>query len=61
MVSVMVHRYIYSLTLGGFALTFSLNKGGDQYDFQKCQIERDLTKINLRAKVYRYGIILTAF
>jgi len=51
--SVMVHRYIYSLTLGGFALTFSLDKGGDQYDFQKCQMDRDLTKINLRAKVYR--------
>ncbi|CAJ1978211.1 unnamed protein product [Sphenostylis stenocarpa] len=45
--------YIYSLTQGGFALTFSLDKGGNQYDFQKSQIGRDLTKINLRAKVYR--------
>ncbi|KAL5148406.1 Queuine tRNA-ribosyltransferase accessory subunit 2 [Glycine soja] len=53
MVSVMVHRYIYSLTLGGFALTFSLDKGGNQYNFQKSQIGSDLTKINLRAKVYR--------
>jgi len=55
MVSLMFHRYIYSLTLGGFALTFSLDKGGNQYDFQRCQVERDLTKINLRAKVYRSG------
>ncbi|KAG4975508.1 hypothetical protein AAZX31_13G001000 [Glycine max] len=45
--------YIYSLTLGGFALTFSLDKGGNQYNFQKSQIGSDLTKINLRAKVYR--------
>ncbi|RDX88726.1 Queuine tRNA-ribosyltransferase accessory subunit 2, partial [Mucuna pruriens] len=52
-VSVMVHRYIYSLTLGGFALTFSLDKSGNQYNFQKSQIGSDLTKINLRAKVYR--------
>ncbi|WVZ04331.1 hypothetical protein V8G54_025137 [Vigna mungo] len=44
--------YVYCLTLGGFALTFSLDKGGNQYDFQRCQVERDLTKINLRAKVY---------
>ena len=49
----MVHRYIYSLTLGGFALTFSLNKSGEQYDLQLSQIGSDLTKINLRATVYR--------
>ncbi|KAG2396417.1 hypothetical protein LR48_Vigan08g013100 [Vigna angularis] len=53
--------YVYCLTLGGFALTFSLDNGGNQYDFQRCQVERDLTKINLRAKVYRFGITLTAF
>ncbi|RDX98313.1 hypothetical protein CR513_18780, partial [Mucuna pruriens] len=40
------------LTLGGFALTFSLDKSGNQYNFQKSQIGSDLTKINLRAKVY---------
>ncbi|XP_020214037.1 queuine tRNA-ribosyltransferase accessory subunit 2 [Cajanus cajan] len=45
--------YIYSLTLGGFALTFSLDKSGNQYKYQKSPIESDLTKINLRAKIYR--------
>ncbi|XP_027355458.1 queuine tRNA-ribosyltransferase accessory subunit 2-like isoform X2 [Abrus precatorius] len=45
--------YIYSLTLGGFALTFSLDKNGNQYNFQQSQTGSDMTKINLRAKVYR--------
>ncbi|KAI4332367.1 hypothetical protein L6164_017282 [Bauhinia variegata] len=45
--------YIYSLTLGGFALTFPLDKVGNQPDIQPSQIGSDLTKINLRATVYR--------
>ncbi|KAJ1388020.1 tRNA-guanin [Sesbania bispinosa] len=44
--------YIYSLTLGGFALTFSLDKSGNQDNFQLSQIGSDLTKINLRATVF---------
>nr|AFK41717.1 unknown [Lotus japonicus] len=45
--------YIYSLTLGGFALTFSLDKNGNQDHFHLSQIGSDLTKINLRATAYR--------
>nr|XP_027187182.1 queuine tRNA-ribosyltransferase accessory subunit 2-like isoform X2 [Cicer arietinum] len=45
--------YIYSLTLGGFALTFSLDKNGNQDNFQKNKMGSDSTKINLRATVYR--------
>ncbi|KAI5391296.1 hypothetical protein KIW84_076222, partial [Lathyrus oleraceus] len=45
--------YIYTLTLGGFALTFSLDKNGNQDNFQPSQIGSDSSKINLRATVYR--------
>ncbi|XP_057732728.1 uncharacterized protein LOC130948034 [Arachis stenosperma] len=45
--------YIYSLTLGGFALTFSLDKSGEQHNLQSDQIGSDSTKINLRATAYR--------
>ncbi|KAE9595267.1 hypothetical protein Lal_00018903 [Lupinus albus] len=45
--------YIYTLTLGGFALTFPLDKNGNQQNFQPSQIESDSTKINLRATAYR--------
>ncbi|KAK2433176.1 queuine tRNA-ribosyltransferase catalytic subunit [Trifolium repens] len=45
--------YIYSLTLGGFALTFSLDKNGNQDNFLSNQMGGDCTKINLRATVYR--------
>ncbi|XP_058729456.1 uncharacterized protein LOC131601608 [Vicia villosa] len=45
--------YIYTLTLGGFALTFSLDKNGNQDNFQPSQMGSDSSKINLRATVYR--------
>ncbi|CAL0314715.1 unnamed protein product [Lupinus luteus] len=45
--------YIYTLTLGGFALTFPLDKNGDQHNLQPSEIESDSTKINLRATAYR--------
>ncbi|XP_028790686.1 queuine tRNA-ribosyltransferase accessory subunit 2-like isoform X1 [Neltuma alba] len=45
--------YIYSLTLGGYALTFPLDKDGNRYNLQLSQIGSDSTKINLRATVYR--------
>ncbi|CAI8600570.1 unnamed protein product [Vicia faba] len=45
--------YIYTLTLGGFALTFSLDKNGNQDNFEPSQMGSDSSKINLRATVYR--------
>ncbi|KAF7836446.1 queuine tRNA-ribosyltransferase accessory subunit 2-like [Senna tora] len=45
--------YIYTLTIGGFALTFPLDKHGNQFNLQLNQIGSDLTKINLRATIYR--------
>ncbi|AES87621.2 putative tRNA-guanine(34) transglycosylase [Medicago truncatula] len=45
--------YIYTLTLGGFALTFSLDKNGNQDNFKLSQRGSDSTKINLRATEYR--------
>ncbi|KAI9084691.1 hypothetical protein K1719_033335 [Acacia pycnantha] len=45
--------YVYSLTLGGYALTFPLDKHRNHYNMQLSQIGSDSTKINLRATVYR--------
>ncbi|GMH17172.1 hypothetical protein Nepgr_019013 [Nepenthes gracilis] len=47
--------YIYQLTVGGFALTFPIDnrKTHAISHYQLCDIGSDLTKINLRAVVYR--------
>ncbi|GAB4862061.1 hypothetical protein Ancab_037315 [Ancistrocladus abbreviatus] len=46
--------YTYNLTLGGFALTFPVdNTEVHVSDYQLIDIGSDLTKINLRAVVYR--------
>ncbi|KAI3990475.1 hypothetical protein MKX01_023255 [Papaver californicum] len=47
--------YIYQLTLGGFALTFPLNRSESQFS-DSCMSDSsgsDNTKINLRATIYR--------
>ncbi|KAG8375846.1 hypothetical protein BUALT_Bualt09G0001600 [Buddleja alternifolia] len=45
--------YIYHLTLGGFALTFTSDKMGRHSDDQLSDTGRDGTKINLKATIYR--------
>lgn len=50
-------RYIYHLTVGGFALVFPLNgvnEYEDEVDSQSCDFGSDGTKINLRATIYRF-------
>ncbi|KMZ64795.1 putative Queuine tRNA-ribosyltransferase [Zostera marina] len=49
-------KYIYHLTVGGFALVFPLNgvnEYEDEVDSQTCDFGSDGTKINLRATIYR--------
>ncbi|KAI9084706.1 hypothetical protein K1719_033350 [Acacia pycnantha] len=41
--------YVYSLTLGGYALTFSLDKHRNHYNMQLSQIGSDSTKINFES------------
>ncbi|XP_052202464.1 uncharacterized protein LOC127808121 isoform X2 [Diospyros lotus] len=46
--------YIYHLTIGGFALTFPLERiERNDSNFQLSNIGSDITKINLKATVYR--------
>ncbi|KAL9432425.1 hypothetical protein AB3S75_027458 [Citrus x aurantiifolia] len=46
--------YIYHLTIGGFALTFPLDRTEkNDYNYQLSDQGSDWTKINLRATVYR--------
>ncbi|KAH9725379.1 Queuine tRNA-ribosyltransferase accessory subunit 2 [Citrus sinensis] len=46
--------YIYHLTIGGFALTFPLDRTEkNDYNYQLSDQGSDRTKINLRATVYR--------
>ncbi|XP_006441616.2 queuine tRNA-ribosyltransferase accessory subunit 2 [Citrus clementina] len=46
--------YIYHLTIGGFALTFPLDRmEKNDYNYQLSDQGSDRTKINLRATVYR--------
>lgn len=54
-------RYIYHLTVGGFALVFPLNgvnEYEDEVDSQTCDFGSDGTKINLRATIYRFCITI---
>lgn len=46
-------NYIYHLTIGGFALTFPLDKRESLFDNQLSDIGSDTAKINLRATVYK--------
>nr|CAN82729.1 hypothetical protein VITISV_035707 [Vitis vinifera] len=47
-------RYIYHLTLGGFALTFPLESiQRHEFDSRLSDVGSDHTKINLRATIYR--------
>ncbi|KAI3872225.1 hypothetical protein MKW98_011717, partial [Papaver atlanticum] len=50
--------YIYQLTLGGFALTFPLNRSERQFSdsYTSDSSGSDNTKINLRATIYRKDI-----
>lgn len=49
--------YIYHLTIGGFALTFPLDRTEkNDYNYQLSDQGSEWTKINLRATVYRWMI-----
>ncbi|KAJ7949742.1 Queuine tRNA-ribosyltransferase accessory subunit 2 [Quillaja saponaria] len=48
--------YINYLTLGGFALTFALGRVDSKSHFQLSDIGSDLTKINLRATIFRKDV-----
>lgn len=54
-------RYIYHLTIGGFALVFPLDNGdGPVHDYVPHYEGGDFTKINLRATIYRSALDISS-